>query len=255
MSVAVELRFERDWHRIDVGNDAQPVPFVEDARLARDVGGGIVQPEIGLQARAGRLRDHFAGTVMIEPVDHDAVKAGDGAHLAGSDPVERAQLAGLLQPGDHAADHRAGIDRRLVDARLALDHHRVADDVHGQVAAQPPAGEDDAEGTGDRVAHDRALQLSTDGVDGVVREDLVERPSQQVGGLYAEPFDDVARGAGHAPARAGYREQETERLHRAEQMDRLPVAVGQVGRVAVVSLHRRSRLRRRGTEGRPADGR
>jgi len=173
VAVAVELRLDRDWRRIDVGNDAQPVPFVEDARLAGYVGRGIVQPEIGLQARAGRLRDHFAGTVMIEPVDHDPVKAGDGAHLAGGDPVERAQLACLLQPGHHAADHRAGIDCRLVDARLALDHHRVADDVHRQVAAQPPAGEDDAEGTGDRVAHDRALHLPADRVDGVVREDLV----------------------------------------------------------------------------------
>jgi hypothetical protein len=129
---------------------------------------------------------------MIEPVDHDPVKAGDGAHLAGGDPVERAQLACLLQPGHHTAHHRAGIDCRFVDARLALDHHRVADDVHRQVAAQPPAGEDDAEGTGDRVAHDRALHLPADRVDGVGSKYLVERTSQEISRFDAEPSDDIA---------------------------------------------------------------
>ena len=96
---------------------------------------------------------------MIEPVDHDAVEAGHGAHLAGGDPVERAQFAGLLQAGDHAAHHGAGIDGRIVDAGLAFDHDRVVHDMQRYVAAQARAGEDDAEGARDGVAHDRALQI------------------------------------------------------------------------------------------------
>ena len=255
VSLAVELRLDRGGRRIDVGNDAQPVALVENSRLLRDVGCRIMQPEIGFQARPRCFRDDFAGPVVIEAVDHDTVEAGDRAHLAGGDPVERAQLAGLLQPGDHAADHGAGIDCRVVDARLAFDNHRVADDMQRHVAAQSPGGEDDAEGAGDSIAHDRALQLSADGVDGLGGEDLVERPSQQVGRFDAEPFDDVARRPRHAPVRAGYREQETERLHRSDQVDRLPIAVGQVDGRAVVSLHRRSRLRRRGAQGRLAQAR
>ena len=242
LSLAIELRLDRGGLRIDVGNDAQPVALIENPRLARNVGRRIVQSEIGFQTRPRRFRDHFAGAVVIEPVDHDTVETGDGAHLARGDPVERAQLACLLQPGDHAADHGAGIDGRVVDAGLAFDHDRVVHDVQRHVAAQPRAGENDAEGARDRVSHDRALQLSADGVDGVGGEDLVERSAQQVGGLDAEPFDDVARRPRHAPGRAGHREQKAERLHRSEQVDRLPIAVGQVDGRAVVSLHRRSRL-------------
>src|SRR3954465_2968078 len=96
LSLAIELRLDRGGLRIDVGNDAQPVAFVENPRLARDVGGRGGQPEAGLPARPARFRDHLAGAVVIEPVDHDPSEAGHGAHLAGGDPVERAQFVGLL---------------------------------------------------------------------------------------------------------------------------------------------------------------
>ena len=59
----------------DVGDDADRVAQVEDARLLRDVAGGEVLAEKAFEIAALGLADHLAGAVVFEPVDHDAVIA------------------------------------------------------------------------------------------------------------------------------------------------------------------------------------
>src|SRR5215471_18871473 len=83
-ALPVELRLDRAWLSIDVGDDAQPIAFVKCTGLSRNVGGWVMQPEIRFDPAAYRLGDHLASAVLIEAVDHDPIEAGQSPHLARS---------------------------------------------------------------------------------------------------------------------------------------------------------------------------
>ena len=55
-----------------------------------------------------------------EAIDHDPVEADQGADLAGSLAVEGGEIGGLVEPGDHGADHARGV-AVLAGRRLGLD--------------------------------------------------------------------------------------------------------------------------------------
>ena len=73
-----------------------------------------MQAEDRISAGARGFGDDFARPIEIEAIDHHAVEAGEGAHLARGDAIERALIAYLPQPGDHAAHDRGGVERRLI---------------------------------------------------------------------------------------------------------------------------------------------
>ena len=71
----VEHRVQRHRDVVDVGDQPGPVDRVEPARLGRDVGGRVVQPEEGVEVLATLLGDHLAVPLLVEAVDHHPVEA------------------------------------------------------------------------------------------------------------------------------------------------------------------------------------
>ena len=197
---------------IDVGDQAQPIALVEHSGLARDVGGGVAQAQIGFQIAARQLGDHFARSVLIEAIDHDAIELGHGAQLARRHAVEGAQVVRLLQARDHATHHQASVVRALGDGRLALDDDRIVGHVHRQVAAGRAGCDLHVEQASDHVAHDRTVQLGAHGVDRLLAEDVVQRFADEVLRRTAQPLGRAAGCARYQPGIARYGEQQAERL-------------------------------------------
>ena len=91
-SLAIQLRRDRDRHRIHVGDDAQAVALMELPRLGAGYARRIVQSrKESMPDRAVFFRHHLAG-LIVEAVDHHTVEAGPPAPARG-DPVERPQFA------------------------------------------------------------------------------------------------------------------------------------------------------------------
>ncbi len=132
-ALCVAVDFNAGCLRVDVGDDAKPVALIEDARLPRNVGRRIMQPQERLEPRRGDFGDHLARSVGVKLIDHDAVEAGQDLELACGFPRELGQSARLADAPEHQADELAGIDVRLEDARLGLDDEIGAGKMNGEI--------------------------------------------------------------------------------------------------------------------------
>ena len=231
---------------IDVGDDPQPIALVEHARLLRDVGGRVVQPEIRLEAGARGFGDHLARAVRIEAVDHHPIEAGQRAHLASRHAVERALVVGLLQPRDHAAHVAPALMLGLVHRAARIRSRRRRRDVHGDVAAQPFARCSSIPNARATVSPMTALcRWPRIAWTASTLKTWSSGCPSRLAGVAPQPLRDVARDANDRPVAAIDRDQESERLHRADQVDRLAVAIGEVDGDPGAIRHRLPRPRGR----------
>ena len=101
----------------DVDQDADAIALVESAGDLRNVGGGIAVAEIGLQMRLAPLRENLAVALVVEPVDHDAVVAGEFLEDARGFFAQHAQRRCRDDCLQGLADRLRRVDRR----RTALE--------------------------------------------------------------------------------------------------------------------------------------
>ncbi len=211
---------------VDVGDDAQPVALVEQARLSRNVRGGVVQPEKRLEAAARHFGDHLAGAVRMKAIDHDAVEAGQHPQLPRRLLREVGDRGGLAHPPDHQPNQFAGIDVVLDHARLRFDDEIRAGEMDGDVERLSAVLQLHAEHAFDGVLAAQIVDAGPYGRDRATRHDVADRALQQIGRLHAEIGRGIVGGDAHREV-GQQGKQKSKRLDRAENVNRLAVAIGE----------------------------
>ena len=191
-----------------------------------------MESEIGLQDQAAGLGDDLAVPVRVEPIDHHPVESGQPLDQGGGGlclglqlglrayPVEGGQRGGqVLRPW-----------RVVARQGLHLQHRETARPVDkaGEARAfvrHPPeeSGRDGGQGT-------VAIQCLAHGLLQLRPQGLPQVPLQEI--RFFEPQErPTGRGRlDDLQARAGQRQEDAIGLNRAGNMDRLPIAVAQIGR-------------------------
>ena len=105
-------RYQGSGRVVDIGDEAKPVLLVHRARLCRDVAGGVVQSQEGVQVVAFGFGDHLAVVVPVVAVHHHPVESGEVAHRPGRGVIELGQSAGPVQILHRAADCLIGVGER-----------------------------------------------------------------------------------------------------------------------------------------------
>jgi hypothetical protein len=137
----------------DIRDQALEVTAIEFASLDRDVGGREMQAEVGWQLAVGGFGDDFAAPVPGEPIDLDAVKAGQAVDLLGQTPADGRRVGGGPQPAGGevvAVEHVAGGKVRVWAREVGFEQDpigRAGDGgapggFRGGVQAQPHGGGD-----------------------------------------------------------------------------------------------------------------
>ena len=103
-----------------IEDEPQPVLEVQLARLGRDVGGRIVQPQIRLERRFLRLGVDGAMPVLVESIEHDPLEPGHSPHLLNDDVGELGERAHALNSQQRRPErvvHRASVSAAPDSAR------------------------------------------------------------------------------------------------------------------------------------------
>ena len=212
------LRPDRRRHVADVGDEPQPAREVERPRLGRDVARGVAEAEERLEVVAPLLGDDLTLVLLVEPVEHHPVEAGDAADLGARERRQLLQRRSRLQPLQDAPHpvERRGHRLGLGLARLHLEHE------------QPAAAVDDP-------VPRLAVHAEREGVHAL--EVVAERPRlppvDEVADVGAERLDTEhlprVRRRPHDVVLVVEREQHPLRLDGAGDVDRLPRALDEVG--------------------------
>ena len=112
----VIFRDERHRDIVDIRQMAEPAQTEHTARRGRDVGRGIMQPEVRFEIVALGLGNHVPAQILGEFVGHDPVVAGEGADLLHGEIEEVLQSPGRLKPR-HGGPHM-GVERAARQAWL-----------------------------------------------------------------------------------------------------------------------------------------
>jgi hypothetical protein len=224
-------RHQRRRVVVDLGDQPQAILDVKRPRLLGDVGGGVVEVEKRGEVLSLAFRDHPSGAVLHESIDHDPVVDRDIAHALRRHPAQVHQGNRAIQPGDHILDGGERIGGELIgDVRLfELQDQRLVAAVKAGV--ERTIGRDAHLGV-EQVARFEQRQVVAQrpqcfgllraeyGRDGMPQE-LVRGCAQQTLDV-ARHLEDLQRGAIHHQHRAMGQ-------NGARDMDRLPVAIGDVG--------------------------
>ena len=121
--VHAEGRNDARWLGAGIEDEPKPVLAIQLARLGRDVGGRIVQPEIRLERWFLRLAVDGAMPVLVESIEQDPLEPGDSPHLLNDDVRELGGRDHALNPQERRPKrvaHRDGWTR----IRLELENGR-----------------------------------------------------------------------------------------------------------------------------------
>jgi hypothetical protein len=233
-------REPREQRRRLVGHVDQhpdPVLQVQLAGLLGDVGGGIVQAEERLEVRPAGLAHHLPVAVRIELVHHDPVVPGQVPHHPHRLVVERLQRRGGVERrkagGQHPGHPLGHVLARGAEGirhlRLQLHRDPLGPEPHaGGLEPPDPVGILDRRGRRHRSAQfvavaqlaNQVTELGIEAVDGTAERGGAPRPQD---GLRVE------RGLKHVELLGMQHQQDSVRLHGAGQLNKLPVAVGEIG--------------------------
>src|SRR5262245_64089144 len=163
----------------------------------------------------------------MKAIDHHPVETGEDLDLAGRLLRQLAKPAGLADAAEHEADELTRVHVRLDHARLGFYHDVGAGEMDGDVEALACVLQLHPEHALDRVGAGEIIDAGANRLDRAFREHLRDRTLHELGMLEAEKRRyvlgrDADREVGEQ------REQESERLHAAGNVDRLAVAVGEI---------------------------
>ena len=226
-AAGVERGRDRDAAILRVVDDAEGVAQIELARLSGNVAGRKMLAEKAFEFRPSVLGDDFAGAVLGETIDHRAVVTEHGAQQARRDGEEISQRRPRLRARNQAA---GDVERaRLAGVRrLELDQGMIVVRMHANIearaGARQPAIEQQPRPA--RVARfaERVAQLMRERLTHEIGED----GALEAGGIESEHGGGVRGMASHRLQSRVAGDQASMRLHRAGDMDRLAVTIGQV---------------------------
>ncbi len=211
-----------------VRDQAHPVAAVEFAGLRRNVRFGEAQVKVGRQQAVAILGHHDAIPAGIELIDQGAVKAGQPAHVRGSQLAEVFHGAGRLDPGHQLADGRIQFFQRAGLAgnrRFQLDQQIGGGAVQQQLMAAMAI---QMHGTDMRAAADRRLLEQRLERRQRTAKHLADMLRQRLAELLQQPR--MADGAlEHLQGLRLNDQKHTVRLDRAGGMDRFARAAGRGG--------------------------
>ncbi|MHC2360184.1 hypothetical protein ACVIOG_002325 [Rhizobium leguminosarum] len=195
----VERRQDRDRDGVDIGNDAEQVAQIKRARLYRNVGSRIVQPEERSDAGPGGFRHHFAGTAFVETVDHDPIEAGERPRLSCAFAEESFQCFRVIEAGHHAAH---GERRSVVPvflAALAFDDDLTFVQMHGKVEPVLIGRQSNAENTLDDVGTAQRGKFVADCVECFGADQRDNGTAERIGLCHSEKLRQICGGADDNP--------------------------------------------------------
>ena len=219
----VELRSDIHWRGVYVGDDPQQAAAIERPRLLRNVTRGIVQALERPDPCFAGFAHHFARAVSIELVDHYAVVAEERADLARAFAIETREIRGLIEPGDHRADGAGGILRRLI-AGLGFDDNIGPGDMQGNVEERA-FDEFASKKAFNRFLTAQRANAIAKVVNGKRRKELGQWLADHVGRRAPYEIGNVFRHARDDPI-CRNRDEKTNRLNRAEDVDRFAITIG-----------------------------
>ena len=187
--------------------------------------GGKILAEEAFQVAALGLADHLARAVVGEAIDHDAVIAEHGLHQPRGIPDQAIDVVDIPQPAQHGPGEG---QRLLVHFRgfLEFDNHRRFKAVNSNVEEFSLAqAEPEYQGRPRRVIGSR--QCVAHAVGGIRPQQDFERPAIDLA-LDPEHRGQVARMTQDNRCVDVGGDQAAMTLYAAGNMDRLPVAIGQV---------------------------
>ncbi len=107
-----------------VRNHPDPVQPIQLSRLGGNVRTGEVQTAVAGQWPGQGLRNDFAMTLGLEPVNHHPVIAGKRLNLVHTDIEQRFQRGGCLQVAQHPGND-SGLPRPGFHEGLQLDNQHI----------------------------------------------------------------------------------------------------------------------------------
>ena len=219
---------------IDLGDQPQPVLQVQRARLLRNIGRRVVQVEKGLQVRLAALGNHPARAVLHELVHQHAVVNGHVAHALGSQLAQRVQGRRGIEALHHVLHSGERVGRKAVVhvGGLELQHQGVAAAVQAgvqrRVGLHPQGGVQQVARCDQRLLGAQAAQKG----DLHRAQHRANALAQQRLQRCAEQARQVTCGLQHLQGVAVEHQQHAVRQDGARNVNRLAVAVGDVGRGA-----------------------
>jgi hypothetical protein len=225
-------RLDRDGRVVGVGNDAQTVAPVEFPRLGGNIGSREPQVEVGGQHLVAVLGDDGAVPRVVEPVDQDPVEAGHAADVLRGQIEQELDGRRFLQLAHETAqggivriDAGDRVGRRLLqfeNRAIARAGDRRLEELF--LPRRPDLDGPDEAGAAGRW---RVIQLRGEFC-AQSRQHLFERTAESIRRIESEGLGDVGAGIGDRPVGEPDREKDSVRLDAAWNVDRLPLAGGQI---------------------------
>ncbi len=222
--VHAEGRNDARWLGAGIEDEPKPVLAIQLARLGRDVGGRIVQPEIRLERRFLRLGVNGAMPVLVESIEQDSLEPGDAPHLLNDDVRELGGRDHALNPQQRRPErvvHRDGWTARI---RLELENGRPLVAVDDSVELLSVRADLQRVHVVPALLAQRLPHLG----DRRRIDHRGERPTQDLFDTKREMIADVLADLRDGQRRLGQHEQHAKGLDRPRDVDGLAVTVSHV---------------------------